>query len=168
MTNQNRGNRWILYSLCALFFTTGASLWETIIFTPVWTAGAPKSLSFLGTKGLHPAAFWFVAHSLSEVILILALVFNWKVNDRRMPLLAMVVLYAIVRIWTLAYFAPTFIEFQNFPFTPTVDEALTGRTLLWRNLNYVRTGLVVLLNVWMLIFFKKIYIPVNSKDSGET
>jgi hypothetical protein len=154
--NQLRADKWLLYSLSACFFMTGASLWETVIFTPAWTLGVPSSLAILQPpNGLNPVYFWVIVHSLFEIIFIAALVFNWKIKETRKPLLAIFALYAVIRIWTLCYFAPTFIEFQKIPYNQIVDISLTQRTQLWKNLNYLRTGILIYLNLWMLFVLKK-------------
>jgi hypothetical protein len=153
---QIRANKWLLYCLSAFFFATGAALWETINFTPSWTAGAPASLiTLVSPSGINPTLFWVVVHSSFEIIFILTLIFNWKIKESRNSLLAIFVLYALTRVWTIGYFAHAIVEFSKIPYSPTIDASLTEKTLRWRHLNYIRTGIVVFLNLWMFLVFSR-------------
>ena len=63
-----------------------------------------------------------------------------------------------LRVWTLAYFAPNIIFFQSLPEADTVDAALQAKAALWRNLNLVRTGLFLVLNLAVACL-----LPVKNK-----
>jgi hypothetical protein len=155
-------DRWLLYSLCAFFLITGASLWETVVFVPVWASGNPATLTVLeGNAGLDSTILWLVVHSLFEIILLLTLVFNWKTKSRRAPLLLLGILYAVIRIWTVLYFAPSFLDFQKLSSRPEIASSLIARTVLWEKLNYVRTGLVVALNISMLLYVNRTLLFVR-------
>jgi hypothetical protein len=55
-----------------------------------------------------------------------------------------------VRIWTIAYFAPTIIAFQHLPPPAEVDPSLVASAALWRNLNYLRVGVFVAISLALL------------------
>jgi hypothetical protein len=59
-----------------------------------------------------------------------------------------------VRVWTVSYFAPTIIWFQSLPVTDTVDNSLVQKAALWKNLNYLRVGLFIAINVSMVFLLK--------------
>lgn len=154
--NRVRADKWLLYALSALFLLTGASIWETVVFVPVWASGNPANLSVLqANAGIDSSLFWLICHSAFEGIFILTLIFNWNLKGRRTALLFFAALYAIIRIWTVVYFAPSFLEFQKLSSQAHIVGVLTERTLRWKELNYIRTALVGILNLAMLFCVRK-------------
>jgi hypothetical protein len=143
-----RADSWLLYILCAFFVLTGASLWETVVFIPMWISGNPATLTVLERNiGVDSSVLWVVVHSLFETILLFTLVFNWKTKSRRSAFQFFGILYAVIRAWTVLYFAPSFLRFQKLSSHPPLASSLIAQTLLWEKLNYVRTALVVALNI---------------------
>jgi hypothetical protein len=150
--NKMRADQWLLYALSSLCVLTGASLWETIVFVPVWASGNPAALSVLrGNVGVDSSVLWVVLHSLFEAMYLAALVLNWKLKQRRAGLLAIAVVYVCLRSWTAVYFAPTFLTFQKLSSASDIPRSLIERAVRWKNLNYIRTSAVVALNIWMLM-----------------
>jgi hypothetical protein len=132
----------------------GAQIMETAIMVPAWTAAPPLTLYFFQKPyGLDFKVFWITAHSIHEVIFIIALILNWKDKHRRNPLLLLFIAHMAVRIWTVSYFAPTIIWFQSLPVTDTVDSVLVQKAALWKNLNYLRVGLFIAINVCITFVF---------------
>jgi hypothetical protein len=129
----------------------GAQIFETVLIVPAWTAAPPASLGmFQGGSGLDFKTFWIVFHSLHEITFILALVLCWKLPGIRRWLLGLLVVHIAVRAWTLVYFAPTIIAFQQLPPSSTVDPALVRAAARWRNLNIVRVVLFMAVNLALL------------------
>ncbi|MEN7549969.1 transposase [Rapidithrix thailandica] len=156
----SRADLWLFICLSTYFIMNGAQLWETVIMTPAWTAAPPASLVFFQAPyGLDFKVFWIVVHSCHEVIFLLALVFNWKIRARRLPLLILFVVHVAIRVWTLAYFVPTIIEFQHLPFSNAIDPELVVKAAQWRHLNYLRVGLFFIVNL--------LFIPVFSLQSTQ-
>jgi hypothetical protein len=150
--NKMRADQWLLYALSSLCVLTGASLWETIVFVPVWASGNPAALSVLrGNVGADSSVLWVVLHSLFEAMYLAALVLNWKLKQRRAGLLAIAVVYVCLRSWTVVYFAPTFLTFQKLSSASDIPKSLIESAVRWKNLNYIRTSAVVALNIWMLM-----------------
>lgn len=163
MTNQpaiarkgklSRADRWLLLSIAAYLVMNGAQLWETAIIIPAWTQAPPASLIFFqGPYGLDFKYFWIIVHSIHEVIFILALVFNWKNKSRRLPLVLLFLAHVGVRVWTLVYFVPVIIDFQQMSVVDSVDPPLVERAAQWRNLNYLRVGLFFAINTALALLF---------------
>jgi hypothetical protein len=148
-----RADRWLLFAVASFCVLTGASLWETIVFVPVWASGNPATLTVLrANAGVDSAALWIVLHSLFELVFLGALVSNWKLKSRRNALLMIAVVYLILRVWTGVYFAPAFLNFQRLASMLPPSATLVQSTLRWKHLNYVRTVAVVALNIWMLVY----------------
>ena len=154
--NQYRANLWLFIATAAYFLMNGAQLWETAIMIPAWTAAPPESLFFFnGPYGLDFKNFWIIVHSSHEVLLILALIFNWPFKKRRNLMLLLLVAHIGVRVWTLQYFAPTIIEFQAIEVEDMINSTLADKASRWRNLNYLRVGLFFIINLGYacLLFF---------------
>jgi hypothetical protein len=158
-----RVDRWLLFAVASFCVLTGASLWETIVFVPVWASGDPATLTVLrANAGVDSATLWIVLHSLFELIFFAALVSSWKLKARRNALLAMATVYCILRVWTGVYFAPTFLTFQKLSAASDIPASLIQSTVRWKNLNYIRTGAVVALNIWMLMYVGTAIRPNNA------
>jgi hypothetical protein len=157
-TNQielTKPTQWLLWCVMAYFVMNGAQIMETAIMVPAWTAAPPSTLYFFQKPyGLDFKVFWITVHSIHEIIFIIALVLNWKDSQRRNPLLLLFVAHMAVRVWTVSYFAPTIIWFQLLPVTDTVDNLLVQKAALWKNLNYLRVGLFIAINVSMVFLLK--------------
>lgn len=151
----SRGTKWLFYAVCAYFIMNGAQVWETALMVPAWTTAPPSSLIFFQKPyGLDFKVFWIVTHGIHELIFITALVFNWKIKKRRNLILLVLVGHIAVRIWTLIYFAPTIMEFQQLPYNDTVDVLLQEKAARWRNLNYLRVAIFFALNFLLIAGLK--------------
>ncbi len=142
---------WLVTTTAVYLLMNGAQVFETVLIVPAWTAAPPASLGiFQGQYGLDFKVFWIVFHSLHETTLILALALCWKLTSIRQWLLGLLVVHVAVRVWTVAYFAPTIIAFQSMPHSPTVDPALVQKAAQWRSLNIIRMVLFMAVNLALL------------------
>jgi hypothetical protein len=142
---------WLVTTPAVYLLMNGAQVFETVLIVPAWTAAPPASLGiFQGQYGLDFKVFWIVFHSLHETTLILALALCWKLTSIRQWLLGLLVVHVAVRVWTVAYFAPTIIAFQSMPHSPTVDPALVQKAAQWRSLNIIRVVLFMAVNLALL------------------
>jgi hypothetical protein len=142
---------WLVATTALYFLMNGAQIFETALIVPAWTAAPPASLAmFQGEIGLDFKIFWIVFHSLHELTFILALVYTWKLRVVRPWILTLLIIHIAVRVWTIAYFAPTIIAFQSMPYSATVDPALVAKAAQWRTMNIVRVMLFMAVNVALL------------------
>lgn len=159
-----RADKWLYIATALYFVMNGAQLWETSIMVPAWTAGPPASLFFFKTAyGLDFKLFWILVHSVHEIFLLLALFFNWRFRQRRNAMLFLLLIHTGLRVWTLQYFAPTLMSFMAMDVKPVVDPGLLERATTWKNLNYLRVGLYILVNLGY-VFIPKLktdYVPKN-------
>lgn len=134
-----------------LYFTmNGAQIFETMVLVPKWTASPPDSFAFFrGPYAIDLKTFWIVTHSIHEISMIVAFVLCFRM-DVRGALLVIFVLHLAVRAWTLLYFAPEIMSFQQIAETGDGGLDLVRRVTLWRQLNYVRVGAYVVLSLAMI------------------
>ena len=150
----SRADSWLLLSIAAYFIMNGAQLWETAIIIPAWTQAPPASLIFFqGPYGIDFKYFWIAVHSVHEVIFAVALIFNWRIRDRRLAMTLLFLAHIGVRVWTLVYFVPNIIDFQQMPVSSDIDRQLVERAARWRNLNYLRVGLFFAINIGLALLF---------------
>ncbi len=113
---------------CALL---GGGLYETLVVDPAW----PKRPGIIQAQngGISRRRFWIPAHTLFEVLLIVALIAAWHDADVRLALLVALVSHAVMRVWSLVDFVPKAVEFEKAD-PAAVDEAAavawTRRSLL--------------------------------------
>lgn len=153
----SRAETWLFITTLTYFLMNGAQIFETAVIVPKWTASPPESFQiFKGKYALDFKVFWIVLHSIHEITFILAIIFCWKLDIIRNWLLILFAVHFAVRVWTLAYFAPNIIEFQRIANTTTDGSELLSRTILWRNLNYVRVGVFVGISIALIPLCNKL------------
>lgn len=148
---------WLLITTLVYFLMNGAQVFETFVIVPKWTAAAPDSFLLLRSPyGLDLKRFWIVTHSLHELTFILAIVYCWQLPDIRHGLLILFGLHMTVRVWTLVYFAPTLIGFQQLANTGGTTTDLQRRVTNWKNLNYFRVALFIGVSLGLVLLCTKL------------
>jgi len=142
-----------LFALTISFFILlGGGNYEAINVTPKLVSAPPKSLAMLqGSYGFFPVYFWIIFHPLTELLFVLALIFNWKVSPYRRKLL--IIAFAgtiLIRGVTMLYFAPETGVITAAPFSDTVDQSLVDRAQLWQSMNYIRLAAYYSIGVLLL------------------
>ncbi|MET4081745.1 hypothetical protein ABIB40_001694 [Pedobacter sp. UYP30] len=146
----NRAEIWLLITTLVYFLMNGAQIFETAVIVPKWTAAPPETFQmFKGKYGLDLKTFWIVIHSLHEITFILAIIFCWKL-DIRNSLLILFAIHFSVRVWTLMYFATNIIEFQKIANLESIGTDLLNKTIMWRNLNYIRVGIFIAVSLGLI------------------
>lgn len=149
-----RAEMWLLLTALVYFIMNGAGIFETAVIIPKWSAAPPASFQILkGEYGIDLKVFWIIMHSVHEIIFIVAIIFCWSIPGVREALLGLFAIHFGVRVWTLLYFAPNIIEFQEIANTGRIVENIEKRTTAWRRLNYLRTGLFILVSIGIVMIF---------------
>ena len=143
-----RAGTWLLVTTLVYFLMNGAQIFETAVIVPKFTAEPPASFAlFAGPYRLDFKAFWIALHTIHELTFILAIAFCWKLEIRTW-LLILFGVHFVVRAWTLLYFAPTIIEFQQIANNGGGLAAdLQARAGMWRTLNYLRVAVFIGISV---------------------
>ncbi|OBG23956.1 hypothetical protein A5765_18120 [Mycolicibacterium celeriflavum] len=113
----------------------GGGLYETVVIDPAW----PKRPGIIQSRngGISRRRFWIPAHTVFEVLLIVALVAAWSEADVRAALLVALVSHAVMRAWSLIDFVPKAMAFERTD-PGEVDEAAAVR---WTRRSLVRLPL---------------------------
>jgi hypothetical protein len=119
----------------------GGGVYEFLVVDPYW----PKRPGIIqpARGGISRRRFWIPAHSVFEVLLIVALIVGWGQADVRTALLVALISHAAMRIWSLADFVPKAVAFEKAD-PAAVDEAearrWTRRSLLRLPLDVITCG----------------------------
>jgi len=158
VTSITRAEIWLCITTLLYFLMNGAQIFETLVFVPKWASSPPDTFKFLQDgKGASLKFFWIILHSLHEIAFILAIIFCWKIDPVRNWLLALFIIHAAVRIWTLTFFAPNIIQFQNLAASPSISEEIISRISLWKTLNYVRVAIYIAVSIGFIPLCIKLF-----------
>jgi hypothetical protein len=145
-TDSRRPLLWLATTTIVYLLLNGAQIFETLAVVPVWAGDAPDSMALLrGPHALDLKAFWIVFHTVHELTFVLAIVTCRRIAPVRRWLLALFAVHAALRVWTMLYFAPTLIAFQN-DALPS-GAALADAVRWWEGLNLVRVALFLLVSL---------------------
>jgi hypothetical protein len=150
----------LLIAACISFIIViGGATYEHAAVVPVWSAAPPASLSmFQGEYGLRAANFWIPIHPVTLILLLSALVANWR-STRRTFVLMTLGGYLAVLLITFIYFVPELVSITTSSFNSTVDPELLSRAGRWEFLSLVRLVFLVGLAVSLLFGLSKTNEP---------
>jgi hypothetical protein len=121
----------------------GGAVYEHLTVVPQWAAAPPASLSmFQGKYGLNTAPFWKMIHPVSLLLMVAALIANWK-TARRKYILIPIAGYVLVLIITFVYFVPELLSIIQTPYQDAVDKGLVERAGRWEALSLVRLAFLI-------------------------
>lgn len=147
---------WLLVTTLLYFLMNGAQIFETLIFVPKWATCPPRTYELLlDGKGTGLKSFWIVFHSVHELTFIITIILYWQIDPIRNWLLTLFMVHVAVRAWTLGFFAPNIIYFQNVAKGLAPAKDLMNKTKIWITLNYVRVALFIFISIGLIpIIFK--------------
>jgi hypothetical protein len=131
----------IAVTTLAACVSLGGGLYEFLVVDPYW----PKRPGIIQPRngGISRARFWVPAHTLFEVLAVIALISTWSDADVRLALLVGVVSHAVTRVWSLVDFVPKALAFEKAD-PATVDASAakrwTRRSLLRLPLELITCG----------------------------
>lgn len=145
----------------------GGGIYEGVVLTPVWSAAPPESFFVLqpGT-GVPLQTFWIPVHAVLTVAMLGAVSFAWRDRSVRNVILVGLVIYAIMRAWSFAYFIPEMIEFQAIPVDASPSVELTRRVDSWTTWTWGRLPLdLVSLGCFFLALARALRVQPTSRDA---
>jgi hypothetical protein len=137
----------ILHILASMAFITiiGAGIYEHTTSVPVWRIAPPMSLTmFQGEYGIQPANFWMPVHPVTVLLMVAALVANWK-QPRRNQILIVLSGYLLILLITAIYFVPELMAITKAAYSMTVSSDLTSRAETWEKLSLLRLSVLLVL-----------------------
>src|SRR4030095_7971479 len=136
----------ILASICFVIII-GAAIYEHVVLVPKWSAAPPSSLEiFQGKYKIEPQYFWIPIHPITLLLMISALIANWR-NARRKDILVALIGYVLMLVATFSYFVPTLISIMKTPYQDTVDPVLINTSSTWETLSLIRLAILIILSI---------------------
>lgn len=128
----------------------GGATYEHLAVVPKWATAVPASLTmFQGEYALAAQRFWIPIHPITLLLLISALVLNWR-TSRRLFIAACLVGYFTILVITALFFVPELMTLTQTAYATTVDAELTRRAQVWESLSLIRLGVLIVLAVVLL------------------
>lgn len=140
----------LILGAISFIIVIGGAVYEHTALVPVWTNAIPASLSmFQGEYGLRPINFWSWVHPVTMLLLVLALVLNWR--TARKPYIILVIGgYFLALLVTFIYFVPELLLLTQTAFSTSIDPDLTARGGRWESLSLFRLAFMFLLAIVLL------------------
>jgi Na+/phosphate symporter len=127
----------ILASMSFLAFI-GGGLYEDLVILPVWTSAPPLSLYiYQGNYGINSGVFWGIIHPVTILLLIVALISNWR-TARRKQIVTVLIFYVVVLVVTAIYFIPELLRLISTHYENRIDAGLKSRAVTWGILSVIR------------------------------
>jgi Domain of unknown function (DUF1772) len=117
---------------CSMAAALGGGFYESFVLMPLWSKSPPSSFAIIqpGT-GVPLQRFWIPVHVAITFCLIVALVLTWGEPTVRRLLLAALVSYIVMRVWSGLFFIPEMLAFQQVPLDEAPSAALAARVSRW-------------------------------------
>ena len=145
--------QWSVILLCfSMAAAIGGGFYESIVLTPLWSNSPPSSFSIIqpGT-GVPLQRFWIPVHVAITLFILLALVLTWGEPTVRHLLLAALVSYIVMRVWSGLFFIPEMLAFQQIPLDAAPSAALSARVSRWTFWTWFREPLDIISFVCSLL-----------------
>ena len=138
-------NIFLILASMSFILVLGAATYEHLGVVPQWSAAPPSSLAmFQGEYGLKAENFWIPIHPVTFLLMVGALIANWK-TPRRNNILTVLIGYVIILASTFIYFVPELLDITQTPYQENVDQVLVDRASMWETLSLVRLVFIAVL-----------------------
>jgi len=131
-------NLTVLFAAIVVSTGFGASLVETVIHMSRYFADPPASFATWYGDQIHSTAFWMPLQLAELILLIAALVANWRFSARKRFLAIGLAVYVAIAVWTGAYFATEVQWLLRVAQESVVPTDFVSRAHRWYLLTWVR------------------------------
>jgi hypothetical protein len=141
----------LILASISLITVIGGAVYEHLAIVPLWASAVPASLAmFQGEYAITPIRFWALIHPVTLILLILALILNWR-TPRRWFIALGIAGYALALVATAFFFVPELMTLTGTTYSATVDPELTARARTWETGSLMRLGLLFV-SAFILLF----------------
>jgi hypothetical protein len=117
----------------------GGITYSHLVYFPPYLSALPDSAVVVnGPYGLREGKFWLTIHPLLILSLVMTLVLNWRLLERRKLILTSFAVYALVIVITQIYFLPELMAFERSPGSSLPPAEWLARGQRWQWLSWVR------------------------------
>lgn len=129
----------------------GAQLFAVAVVVGTVTKAPPRSLAiYAGEYGYDSVPFWEVMPTVTLVLLLVALAFNWSTPRRRLVLGA-VGAFLLAGLFAVFIMGPLQAEIISAGFADSVDPALAARAARWQALDWASWALTLVSGVILAV-----------------
>lgn len=133
----NLPNITLMASVVASFIQIGAQLFALVVIASTVAEAPPRSFAlFEGQYKYDSSSFWNTLPPICFLLLIVALIANWKTQRRKLLLLALSV-FIIGGLLMMFVVEPDFEEMKAIGFRNEVDPVLQSRAARWYALDWL-------------------------------
>lgn len=155
MKELNLPNVTVMAVISSCFIQFGAQLFALTIIANTVAEAPPRSFAiFEGEYGYNSSAFWNTVPPITFLLLIIALIINWKTHRRKLLLLALT-LFIIGGLVASFYLEPLFAEMIAMGYSEEVDPVLQSRAAKWYALDWMVWGFGVVAGFALLLALKR-------------
>jgi hypothetical protein len=141
----------LLAATVSSLLQAGAQLFAVAVIVGTVTEAPPRSLAmYSGEYGYDSGPFWEVMPTVTLVLLLLALVVNWRTQRRRL-LVGAVGAFLLAGLFVVFVMGPLQAEVVSAGFADTVDPALAARAARWHTLDWISWALTLVPGVLLVL-----------------
>jgi hypothetical protein len=151
MKELNLPNITLMALVASWFIQIGGQVFALIAVDSALVAAPPSSFAMLqGEYRYDSSAFWSTVPPLTTVLLIIALIANWRTGRRKLLLLALT-LFIVIGLVSMLYLEPTFDDIKAIGYRDEVDPALQSRAATWHTTEWAVWGLTLVGGLTLLL-----------------
>jgi hypothetical protein len=136
MREFNFRNVTLMAATASCFTQIGAQLFAISVIVHTVAQAPPRSFAiFEGAYGYDSTGFWNTLPPITALLLVIALVTNWKTQRRNLLLIAMAV-FVLGGVVAGVFLEPTFAEMIAVGYRDAVDPSLQRRAANWYALDW--------------------------------
>jgi hypothetical protein len=140
-------NLTLIAAVVGALLQAGAQLFAIAVVVATVTKAPPRSLAmYAGEYGYNSGPFWEVMPTVTLVLLLIALVGNWRTPRRRLVLTA-VALFIAAGLFTVFVMGPAQEAVVRVGYSDAVNEALRVQAARWHLLDWASWALTLSVGV---------------------
>ena len=143
MKELNLPNVTMIALAASWFVQIGGQVFALVSVDRALVAAPPRSFAMLqGEYRYDSSVFWDTVPAITTVLLIIALVANWK-SGRRKLLLFVLAVFVVVGLVSMLYLEPSFDEIKAAAYRDAVDPALQSKAAAWYATDWALWGVTL-------------------------
>ena len=151
MKELNLRNITLIALVASWFIQIGGQVFALVVVDSALSKAPPRSFAILqGEYRYDSSVFWSTVPQITFVLLIIALVTNWKTRRRKLLLFALT-LFVTGSLIAGLLVEPVFSEMTAIGYSDRVDSALQSRAARWYALDWMLWGVAASAGVALLL-----------------
>lgn len=157
----------LMAAVASTFIQIGAQLFALVVVASTVSKAPPRSFAILqGEYAYNSSAFWSTVPMITFVLLVIALITNWKTGRRKYLILSLT-LFILGGLVAGLFVQPIFDEMKAMGYRDEIDPVLQSRAATWYFLDWTvwGTGLVAGLALLIALIHPQRSGPVSTNHN---